>query len=260
MKRYYKILLIFTKNSVQISLSSRFNAFILVAGKLIRFGMFFFFILIIGAKTKLIAGYTLPQIMLFYLTYQLIDTLPQMLMRGTYKFRGVVVRGDFDYYLVKPMSSLFRALFSEPDILDIPMTVISICAVFALAYQSGNLTVERGALYILLVANAIVIAAAFHIFVVSIGIITTEVDNAITLYRDITQMGRLPVSIYKEPLKGFLTFVVPVTIMMTVPAQAMLGLLSVPFLIISFAMSALLLIIGILFWIASLKWYTSASS
>src|SRR5258708_6589771 len=220
MKRYYKIWLILATNAIQSSLSSRFNASILITGKLLRFGMFFFFLVIIGSRTKLVAGYSLEQIIFFYLTYQLVDTLPQMFMREVYKFRNYVVRGDFDYFLSKPFSPLFRALLGGPDILDVPMTIISLVAIFYTAFQIGNISILNIFFYLTLIANAILITVAFHIFVLSIGIVTTEVDNAVMLYRDITQMGRLPVDIYKQPLRGFLTFIIPVAIIMTVPAKA----------------------------------------
>lgn len=260
MKRYYRIWLIFAATSVQTSLTSRFNAFILILGKLLRFGMFFFFLVIIGARTSAIAGYSLQQIIFFYLTYQLIDTIPQMLMREVYKFRGYVVRGDFDYFLAKPFSPLFRALFAGPDILDVPMIVISLAAIFFLALQMGVLSVTHIFVYLILICNAMLLAIAFHIFVVTMGVITTEVDNAIMLYRDVTQMGRLPIDIYKEPLRGFLTFVIPVAILMTFPAKGMFGLLSTPIIFLSLIVSCSFLGISILLWQYALRHYASASS
>ncbi|HSW97196.1 MAG TPA: ABC-2 family transporter protein [Candidatus Saccharimonadales bacterium] len=260
MKRYYKIWLLLAANAIQTSLSSRFNAFILVFGKLLRFGLFFFFLTIIGSKTKLIAGYSLHQIIFFFLTYQLIDTLPQMFLREVYKFRSYVVKGDFDYFLVKPFPPLFRALFGGPDILDIPIAIISLIAILWTAQQLGTLSFMHISLYILLLMNALLIAVAFHILVISMGVITTEVDNAIMLYRDITQMGRIPVDVYQEPLRGLLTFVVPVGIMMTIPAKAMMGLLSPLLTIISFALAVIVFYLSIKIWQRAIREYSSASS
>lgn len=260
MNRYYKIWLLLATNAVQSSLTSRFNAFILITGKLLRFGLFFFFLTIIGTRTKLIAGYSLEQIIFFFLTYQLIDTIPQMLLREVYKFRSYVVKGDFDYFLSKPFSPLFRALFGGPDILDVPMLLISLGAIFYVAQQMGNLSIDHVFLYCLLLINALVIAISFHILVIAMGVITTEVDNAIMLYRDITQMGRIPIDIYKEPLRGFLTFVIPVGIMMTIPAKAMMGLLTPSIVILACILSCTFLTVSIAIWKRAIKEYSSASS
>lgn len=260
MKRYYKIWLLLATNAMQTSLSSRFNACILIFGKLLRFGLFFFFLTIIGSRTKLIAGYSLEQIIFFFLTYQLIDTIPQMLLREVYKFRSYVVKGDFDYFLSKPFSPLFRALFGGPDILDIPIAIISTIAILFVAQQLGTLSIIHVALYILLIINALLIAVSFHILVIAMGVITTEVDNAIMLYRDLTQMGRIPVDVYQEPLRGFLTFVIPVGIMMTIPAKAMMGLLSPLLAFTACALALVVFFISIKIWQRAMQEYSSASS
>src|SRR6266516_4116715 len=103
MKRYIHIWWKMTVNTAQTVLASRTGAVILILGKVIRFVFFLWFLFIIGSKTKVLAGYTLNQMIFFFLTYQLVDTLPQFFMREVYRFRGYVVTGDFDYFLLKPI-------------------------------------------------------------------------------------------------------------------------------------------------------------
>jgi ABC-2 type transport system permease protein len=92
------------------------------------------------------------------------------------------------------------------------------------------------------------------------GILTTAVDNMIMLYRDLTQMGRFPIEIYHEPLRGILTFVIPVGIMMTFPTKALFGLLSIQGISIALALGLGLFVLSMKFWQYSLKQYSSASS
>jgi ABC-2 type transport system permease protein len=80
------------------------------------------------------------------------------------------------------------------------------------------------------------------------------------IYRDLTNLGRLPIDIYKQPLKGILTYLVPVGIMITLPAKAMMGLVTPMGIIISFALGFLMMILTLRFWKLALKQYTSASS
>src|SRR5258708_7069526 len=142
MNRYIKIWWMLAVSAFQDAFSSRLSVVILVVGKLLRFALFFFFLVLIGAKTKLIAGYSLNHIIFFFFTYQLLDTLPQLFLREVYRFRSYVVSGDFDYFLVKPISPLFRALFGGSDVLDIPMTIISVIALIITAMHIGNISVE----------------------------------------------------------------------------------------------------------------------
>src|SRR5438034_9622941 len=164
MNRYLTIWWTFTKNATQHNFTSMFVDFVLVVGKIIRFFFFFFFLLIIGTKTKAIASYTLAQMIFFFLTYQLIDTIPQFLMRSVYRFRGDIVSGDFDYYLVRPFSPLFRALFGWTDALDIPMIILSVAFLIISIHQMGNVSSSSVFLYSVFVANALLIAIAIHIF------------------------------------------------------------------------------------------------
>lgn len=112
----------------------------------------------------------------------------------------------------------------------------------------------------MLVLNGFLIAAAFHILVLALGIITTEIDHAIMIYRDITGMARFPVDIYKEPLRGLITFIIPIGVMMTFPAKALFGLLTPMFIIISFTIGLIFFYLSIMLWNYALSQYASASS
>ncbi|MBI1982158.1 MAG: ABC-2 family transporter protein [Candidatus Levybacteria bacterium] len=260
MKKYFKIWLILTGIASQIAFQSRFGAVVFIIGKILRFLFFLLFLLLLSSKTNAIAGYSLWQIILFFITFNLVDTLAQFFLREVYRFRSYVVSGDFDYILTKPVSPLFRSLFGGSDILDLSIILLSIAFIIFSAGKIESISLLNVVLYIIFVLNAFLIALAFHIFVLAIGVLTTEVDNTIMLYRDITQMGRLPVDIYREPLQGILTFVIPVGIMMTFPAKALMGLLSLSSILTSVFIGILFVILSLWFWRFSLKHYSSASS
>jgi len=258
--KYFKIWWRLTNLTTQIALQSRFGAIIFFIGKFLRFGVFLFFIFLIQSKTQAIAGYDLWQIIFFFATFNIIDVLAQLFLREVYRFRSHVVKGTFDFILTKPISPLFRSLFGGTDVLDLPMLVLSFFLILFSGYQIGNFTLAHTLMYFLLIVNAFFIALAFHIFVLSIGILTTEVDNTIMLYRDITQMGRLPIDIYHQPIQALITFIIPVGIMMTFPAKAFMGLLSLQLLFVALGIGFSLLGVSIMFWRYSLKHYASASS
>ena len=104
------------------------------------------------------------------------------------------------------------------------------------------------------------IALSFHILVLALAVMTTEIDNAIMLYRDVMAMGRMPIDIYRPPLKELLTFIVPVGIAMTFPAKVLLGLLSPSLIIYSGLFALTLFYLAVKSWHYALKKYSSASS
>ncbi|HSW48438.1 MAG TPA: ABC-2 family transporter protein [Candidatus Saccharimonadales bacterium] len=259
-KSYIKIWWKLTLATTQISLQSRFGTFIFLIGKIMRFSFFLFFLIVLVTKTKAIAGYSIWEIVLFYATFNLLDSLPQFFFRNVYRFREQVLNGYFDNLLLKPLPSLFHPLFGGSDALDLIILFASIFFIFYAGLHIKNISAINIFSYILLVSNGFLISAGFHIFVLASGILTTAVDNVVLVYRDITQMGRLPVEVYQEPLRGIITFVVPVGIMMTFPVKAMLGLLSWQTMSFSLFVGLTLLFVSIKFWNNSLKHYTSASS
>lgn len=259
-RKYFSIWVRLTAGASQIAFESRMGAIIFLFGKILRFIFFFLFIVVLFSKSQIIAGYTLWQMIFFYLTYNLIDTIPQFLLRDVYRFRSQIVNGYFDHTLAKPMSPLFKSLFGGSDIFDFFIMVFLMIMLYIGAQHIGQISLANTILYIILILNAFVIALAFHIFVLSIGILTTEVDNAIMLYRDLTQMGRFPVDIYKEPLKSVLTFVVPIGIMMTIPAKVMMGLFNIQIIFISISLGIILLYLSMRLWKYALRYYASASS
>lgn len=260
MRRYFKIWWALTLKSTQIAFSSRFGALLFISGKILRFFLILSLIILIASKTQVIAGYTLWQMILFYATFNLVDTLTQFLLREVYRFRFYVVSGDFDYFLVKPFSPLLKSLFGGCDVLDLPMIVLSVILLITSITHLGSVTLIGIVSYLILVLSGLTIALAFHIIVLAMGILTTEVDNTIMLYRDLTQMGRFPVDIYRAPVSWVITFILPVGIMMTYPAKALMGVLSSYGIIISITVSSTFLILSLKFWQFSIKRYTSASS
>ncbi len=248
-----------SKNAFLAMLNHRVGVIVFTTGKVLRFAFFGAFIYFLLSKTDTLAGYTLHQTLFFFLTFNLIDIITQFLFRETYRFRPLIVSGNFDLVLIKPINALFRSLMGGADILDLFMIPPMIFAV----YYVGSLldpSTSQIILYIILVINGLVIATAFHIAVLSLGIITLEIDHTIMIYRDLTNLGRLPIDIYKEPLKGILTYMIPVGIMITLPAKAMMGLVTPMGVIISFALGVLMMTLMLRFWGFALKQYTSASS
>lgn len=258
--KYIRVWWYMSARAAQVSITSRFGAVIFILGKLLRFLFFFFFLFLLASKTKVIANYTLWQVVFFFLSFNLVDTFTQFFLREVYRFRYYVLSGNFDYILTKPISPLFRSLFGGCDVLDIPLLFISLGFIVFSAGKIGSISILPALLYCLLMFNACLIALSFHIFVLSVGVMTTEVDNTIMLYRDLTQMGRIPVDIYQQPVRSLLTFAIPVGIMMTFPTKALLGLLSWQFVLLSILISAVFLTFALLLWKYALTKYTSASS
>lgn len=259
-KKYLRVWLLFTINSFQTQLNVRWGLLLFLIAKILRFSIYVLFIIILLNNTKLLAGYTLDQTLLFFLTFNLVDMLSQLVFRDVYRFRGQIISGNFDFYLLKPVSPLFRSLFGGPDLLDFATLIPLIFAIIFFINKLGLLTLFGITGYLGMVLIGFSIALSFHILVLALAVVTTEIDNAIMLYRDIMAMGRMPVDIYREPIRGILTFIIPVGIMMSFPVKSLLGLLSPQLFLYSTFFAAVFFYLSLRAWKYSLKKYSSASS
>lgn len=260
MKRYFSIWWTLSVASIQTSAASKATIIFFIFGKLLRFGLFLGFILLLHGKTRAMGGYTLWAVILFFTTFNFVDTASQLFFREVYRFRPNMMQGTFDFYLLKPFSPLFRCLLGGMDILDVPLLLISFLSIVFAGYMVGHTTVIQSVLFLLLLINALVLAAAFHIFILCIGILSTTVDQLLWVYRDITIFGRVPITVYQEPIRSFMTFVIPVGIMIAFPAQALLGMLTPFTIFLAFFIGIVLFLGSLRLWQYSLKQYTSVSS
>ena len=247
--------------SAQTQLLTNWATYLFILGKIVRFLLFFIFLFSVLSANKTLAGFSREQVILFFLVFNLVDITVQFLFRGVYVFRPLVVSGDYDLDLLKPLPSLFRPLLGWSDILDF-VTLVPLVFYLTVFMFSNRLFEGLGSLllFLLLFFNSLVLAFSFHLFICAVCILTTEIDHLVWVYRDLTSMARFPTDIYQNAIRAVLIFPIPVVILMTIPAKALMGLLSWQWVIFSFLISGIFLLGSLKFWKYALRQYSSASS
>ena len=257
MKKYWKVWWTSALLSIQATLANRVSVVFFTLGKFLRFFLFIGFLLMLHNRVERIVGYSLSQMITFFLMFNLLDLFGQVFFRGIYWFRQQVISGEFDFRLVKPMSALFQALTRHTDILDVPLILV---VLFFLVRQISQLPSVSWPLFLVVTLSGMFVVTAIHIVVTALGVITTEVDQTIMIYRDLSQMARVPIDIYTDGIRALLTFVIPIAIAFTFPAKALLGLLAPRTVAITFIASLGFLILSFQLWRYALTKYSSASS
>lgn len=258
---YWRVWMRMAAMSLQAQLTYPLGSLGFLIGKLIRLVFFFAFVAAAFRHTPTLAGYTLIDMALFFLTFNVVDMTAQIFFRGIYGARRAVQDGDFDFYLIQPCSPLFRLAFTTVDFLDV-ITILPVLVMIGVVFARlpEALGIGRYALYFLLTANALSIALSIHVLVAGLAVRTQELENAIWIYRDVMFMGKFPVDIYGPTARWVLTLVLPIAVMTTFPAKALLGSLEPRWTAYAFALNAALLAAAGWFWVNSVKQYTSSSS
>ncbi len=253
-----KVFLLFGSLSFKTAFRSRFGALFFILTKFLRFFIFFAFIYFIAKKTHTFAGYSPNQAVFIYLTFNVSDTLAQILFREVYRFKNTVVYGEFNSILMKPFNPLTKVLLGGVDFFDVIMLFFYLGLVIWQAGVLGSITLAKIALYIALVINGLFIAASLHIFVLGLTVITAQTDQLIMIYRNLTATGRFPLEIYKsEVVRLFFTFIIPVGLMVHYPAWVMFNMLSFQSILVAFIFGVVLFKSSLLFWKHSLSKYQS---
>lgn len=230
-------------------------------GKIVRFSFFLLMVLAIFSHTQNIAGYTKYQVVVFFLTAFFMDSLGQAFFRGIYLFRQDVQRANFDYVLVKPVNPLFFILTRMTDLLDIILLaplVALIVYTFSKLGVLGNPVVI--VFYVLFVALGFIVVASLHIISAALTVWTMESEVFIWFYRTATFAALFPPEIFSHPIQLFFTFIIPIVIVVAVPAKALLGILSFQTALVALAVAIVFLVGSLLLWRTSMKHYSSASS
>jgi ABC-2 type transport system permease protein len=256
MNNNFRIFLLFSKNAIRTSLQGRVGVVFFTLGKMLRFVLTLFFLMFIFQRTRVLQGYSFEQAVLFYMVFTIVDTSAQIVFREVYRFRWLVSSGALDTVLLKPYHPFMRVLVGGVDILDVFLLIPYLGYTFYLVFHIGTTPLQLVGFGMLLI-NALWISTSFHIIVLAFGILSTEVDHSIMIYRDITSLGRFPLDIYKEPFKSIFTFVVPVGVMTAFPPQALFGLLSPIGYISAFVLSSILFLVAMRFWKYALEKYQS---
>ncbi|OGL52291.1 hypothetical protein A3K55_00565 [Candidatus Shapirobacteria bacterium RBG_13_44_7] len=253
--------LIIAKNNLQNQLLTPSASSLFVVGKLVTFVFTVFTVFAIFSTTKSIGSFTLNQAIIVVIVYNLVDSFTQFLFRSIYSFRPILLRGEFDLDLLKPLPSFFRPLLSNPDFLDLPSITLQLTALgFFIIKLNINPSPVDIFNFLALFVISVIVAFSLHLLMAAFSILTTEIDNIAGIYRSFIRSGIVPTDIYSGTFRLIIDYLIPVTILVTIPAKAILGLLTVQSILYTAIFSLVLFTASILFWRHTLRYYTSTGS
>jgi ABC-2 type transport system permease protein len=169
--------------------------------------------------------------------------------------------GAFDYALLKPIDA--QALVSTAHYE--PWKVFDLLGAIGVAVYAFTLRGHAPALPDLALGIALFIAgvlAMYSLWIVcaAASFWVVRMDNLIYLLGAIFDTARFPVQIFSGVWRLVFTFVIPVAIMTTFPAMALLGRLDANRALATIGGALLMLVLSRVVWRAAIRNYTSASS
>jgi ABC-2 type transport system permease protein len=172
-----------------------------------------------------------------------------------------VRKGTLDFVLLKPADAQLLVSLAKIE----PWRVVDLAGaalIFAYAFREigHHPTLAQGLLAAALLCAAVLVLYSIAILVVSIAFIAVRVDNLLYLFQSVFDVARWPSSVFRGTLAIIFTYVLPLALMTTYPALALLGKLTPRTAVSALLGSIAFAGVARLIWIASIRRYTSASS
>lgn len=226
MKKYLRVILLQLKNGLSANMQYRANFFawtIIMVSETLILALFF---KIVYNFTGNINGWEYKHMLVLSGTYSIFDALMVMLFVPImYGFsRYIVAGGDLDKFLFKPMDTLFLLTFRNPDFTDVGGLFSGIfLLVFSVTRFGINANVFNIILYIITLVSGMFIMRALIIFLISLAFKATNLGSLTRIYWELSSLSQYPVDIYKGILKTIFTFVLPIGLAVTLPAEVFFG-------------------------------------
>ena len=261
---YIKLIGLFFKTSTQAEMAYRYNFFIRLLNAALNLATGILSLVVIFNQVETINGWDLPATLALLGVYLLLGALRGLFIGPSLEsvagMDGEVWKGTFDFTLLRPVDKQFLVSVRTWHAFALVDLALALGVLGTAVGMMGTQISLMGLLSFItaLSAGVALLYAALLGFSALVflnpGFLFTWVIN------DLFQLARYPVGLYPGWLRLILTWVIPVGLMTTIPAQALAGTLSPLMLVLTLGFTlAALLGSGWLFRLG-LRKYASASS
>ncbi len=261
---YLRLITSFIRVSAQEELAYRSNLFVSLLNSLLNLGTGVLGIVILFNQIKAINGWNFIETLALLGVYLTLNALRGLFIGPSLDalagLDGDIWQGRFDFTLLRPVNAQFLSSFRRWRLLscfDLLLGIgVLIVAIFPLIH---TLTLYHVVSF--LITLCISILVLYSILITFAALIFWSPGFLFTwVFDGIFQIARYPIGLYPNWLQFTLTWLIPIGIMTTIPAQAINGHLPLSVLIGSVLASLILLIASSTLFQIGLRRYASASS
>jgi len=260
--RYFKLLTLFARMSVQNSAAYRLDFFMHALIALGQAAAELMGLWIIYSNTDALAGWNASEMLALLGVFRIIVGVITLLIAPNMQAMMADIRsGTFDYVVLKPINSQFYV--SVRRVVFWRLADIAVGAAM-IAYASAELRLELSAMriaaFLLMLACGAVIVYCVWLALATTAFWFTRIANIEMVFWNLFEAGRYPVDIFRPWIRWGLTYVIPLAMLTTLPSATLLGRAEPGHVLGAMMLAALMLILASWFWRAGLKRYTGASA
>lgn len=261
---YLRLVKYFAAASIQNELAYQANFWISLLHSLLNLGTGVLGLVVLFGQIETVHGWDFPATLALLGVYLSLSALRGLVIGPSLEalagMDGEVWSGRFDFTLLRPVDIQFQASLRYWRPLALVDLALGLAVLgLALLQLGAGLSLIRLLTFGLALASGLIILYA--VLLALTGLVFWSPGFLFTwLFEALFQLARYPLGLYPGWLRLALTWVVPVGLMTTVPAQALTGKLSLEMLLGSLALAVALLLGASALFRTGLRRYASASS
>lgn len=269
LKIYARVWTAFLRNAWSREISFQGNFLVTIITSLFWFGVQIVLFDLIYRQVPLIKDWNREEYFAFIATGMLINSVVEVFfMPNCAQFSELIRTGNLDFALLKPIDTQFLVSSEKMDLGTLIEVVMAGSLLgYALSERGTPPTWTAAAMYVLLVISAICFFYSLMISLAALSIFFGRNQGLLDFWFYVTIFARYPSSIYSgspagEIIRFTFSYVLPILLVITVPARVLLGKLLEPTWVSGLALASgvvsLLVARAVFQW--SLRYYRSASS
>jgi ABC-2 type transport system permease protein len=260
--RYFRLLL--TELRISLALAAQYRADFLLQGVMALFwlGWNLVPLLVVFRARPAIAGWSYPEALIVIGWFTLLKSLLDSAISPSLTAVVQHIRtGTLDFVLLKPADAQFLVSTVRFEVWPLLQAGGGLALV---AWSLARLGRVPSALQLAAAAGllgaASLVLYSIWILVVSAAFWVVRLDNLAYLFNAIFDAARWPKSVFRGVARIIFTFIIPLAMMTTYPAEALLGRLAVRTALGAVVGALLMAALARLVWTRAIGHYTSASS
>jgi ABC-2 type transport system permease protein len=262
MRRYLRLFWIQLRASLATAMQYRVN--FLVDGAMSLWWMLWTLVplWVVFGNRESVAGWTFPEALLVAAWFTALRGVLAGAINPSLLEIGERIRtGTLDFVLIKPADGQFlvsTAKFAPWKVVDVIAGIVMAIVAF---HQLGRVPAPAHvALALLLLFCAVLVLYSLWILVVSAAFWVVRLDNLAFLLDSVFDAARWPLDVFRGAWRILFTFVIPLGLMTTYPARAILGTLDATTAVTAIGGALAFAVAARAVWLRALARYTSASS
>lgn len=213
-------------------------------------------------QTDTLAGWRPAELTALVGIYLLVGGLINLMIQPSMqRFMEDIRLGTLDFLILKPEDAQFLISVRQIEIWKlIDVLVGAGVLVVALVQLGAQIGLQQAAAFGVALVAGSTIVYSFWMILATCAFWFVKTENILVIFQSMYSAGRWPVTIYPGWLQMILTFLVPITFAVTVPAQALTGRLTIQTLVLAIGVAIGLFLIARRFWQFGIRFYAGASA